>query len=85
MQRRPLERCGLEAGVAGLGCEGLPGRPEEHCNQDLDMKEAAGANAIGPYSPDPEMRVFPGRALTDRHRHSPACQAAQPGPLRQNI
>ena len=66
MRQRALGRSGIMVGEVGLGCEGLIGKNDEYVKTALDMMEAAGANAIDLYSPNPDMRDALGGAMRGR-------------------
>ena len=66
MVYRTLGRTGLKVGEIGMGCEGFMEKGPREIGEFLDVMEAAGANAIDLYSPDPEMRSGLGAALRGR-------------------
>lgn len=66
METRMLGSSGICAGVVGLGCEGLLGKPVTFYHKALDMMESKGANCLDLYSPNPEMRTNLGQALAGR-------------------
>lgn len=66
MEHRIIPRAPLSLGVVGLGCEGLLDKPLEYYIKACDMMEAAGANCIDLYSPNPDMRSRLGQALSGR-------------------
>lgn len=63
---RPLGTTGIMVGEVGLGCEGLLDKPAEYYSIALDKMQAAGANAIDLYSPNPQFRDYLGHALQGR-------------------
>lgn len=66
MRYRALGRTGLRIGEIGVGCEGFLGRTPEQVTEWIDVMEAAGANCVDLYTPDPEFRSNLGRALRGR-------------------
>lgn len=66
MRYRVLGRTGLRIGEIGVGCEGFLGRTPEQVTEWIDVMEAAGANCVDLYTPDPEFRSNLGRALRGR-------------------
>ena len=63
---RTLGRSGLEVGEIGIGCEGFMEKTPAQVREMIDIMEAAGANCIDLYSPNPDMRSNLGAALRGR-------------------
>ena len=66
MRYRTLGRTGLRVGEIGVGCEGFLDKTPEQVAEWLDVMEAAGANCIDLYTPNPDFRSNLGRALRGR-------------------
>ena len=66
MVYRTLGRSGLQVGEIGIGCEGFMEKTPAQVKEFIDVMEAAGANCIDLYSPNPEMRSSLGAALRGR-------------------
>lgn len=68
MEYRALGRTGMEAGVIGLGCEHLDGKPYEQTREVIDAALGQGVNIIDVFMPGDEVRRNIGRALGTRRR-----------------
>ena len=66
MVYRTLGRSGLKVGEIGIGCEGFMEKTTAQVRAFIDAMEAAGANCIDLYSPNPDMRTSLGAALRGR-------------------
>ena len=66
MVYRTLGRSGLKVGEIGIGCEGFMEKTPAQVRAFIDAMEAAGANCIDLYSPNPDMRTSLGAALRGR-------------------
>ena len=66
MVYRTLGRSGLRVGEIGIGCEGFIEKTPAQVREFIDVMEAAGANCIDLYSPNPDMRSSLGAALRGR-------------------
>ena len=66
MRYRTLGRTGIQVGEIGVGCEGFLEKTPEEVSRWLDVCEAAGANCIDLYAPNPEFRSNLGMALRER-------------------
>ncbi|MCI9121033.1 MAG: aldo/keto reductase [Oscillibacter sp.] len=69
MKHRVLGRTGILVGEIGVGCEGFLGKTFEEGKTWLDIMEAAGANCIDLYTPNPDVRSHLGQALRGRREN----------------
>lgn len=66
MEYRVIGNTGMEAGVIGLGCEHLDGKPYAVVEETINAAMDAGANIMDVFMPGAEVRGNIGRALKGR-------------------
>lgn len=68
MEYREIGKTGKKAGVIGLGCEHLDGKPYAQVKETIDAALQAGVNHLDVFMPGAEVRENIAKALGDRRK-----------------